>query len=102
MAFSPIPHVIVMVGALVFQGVFYGEEIAEESFPEYEQPNTEGFWGAVEALTAVVNTVWGAVVFLFNLITFNIPGSPWWSRVVVSTYFGGTIFWSIATLIRGN
>lgn len=99
---SPVPHLLVMTVVLVFQGVLFGSEIAEESFPEFEEPSSGGFFGALEALLAVVQAVWGVVVFVFNLVTFNVPGAPWFIRVPIATYFGGTIVWSLASLIRGS
>lgn len=101
---SPIPHLLVMVVVLVFQAVLFGAEYAEASFPEFDEPDTGGgfFGGALDILGAIINTIWGVVVFVFNLVTFNVPDAPFWIRAPIATYFGGTIIWSIASLVRGG
>lgn len=92
----------IIVLTLTFEGVLFAEEIAERSFPSFEEPTSGGFFGLLDALLAVVQTVWGVVVFFFNLITFNVPGAPGWVRVPVSAMLGGGLVWSIAVLVRGG
>lgn len=102
MAASPVKVLVVAVIVLAFEAMLFGAQLAEQSFPEFEQPDSGGFFGVIEGLLAVVDVIWGVVVFIFNLITFNVGGAPWWIRLPVGTVFGGSIVWSIATLIRGN
>lgn len=101
---SPVPHLLVMTVVLVLQGAIFGAQLAEESFPEFEQPDSGGgfFGGALDILGAIISAIWGVVTFVFNLVTFNVPGAPWFIRVPVATYFGGTIVWTIASLVRGG
>lgn len=87
---------------VTFEGMIFGQELAERSFPTYEEPQSSGFFGVLDALLAIVKVIWGAVVFFFNLITFNVPGAPWWVRLPVGGLIGGGFVWSVATLIRGG
>lgn len=102
MAASPVPILAIIILTLTFEGLLFGSEIADRSFPSYEEPQSGGFWGALDAVVAVVQVIWGAVVFFFNLITFNVPGAPWYIRVPIGAMLGGGLVWSLATLIRGN
>lgn len=92
---------IVLV-TVAFEGLIFGAEIAERSFPAFDQPQSGGFFAVLDALLAIVQTIWGAVVFFFNLLTFNIPGAPFWVRVPVGGLIGGGFVWSVATLVRGG
>ena len=100
MARSPIMTLAIILTVLAFEGLIFGQSIAERSFPTFEEPTSTGFWGAFEAALAFVKAVWGVVVFLFNLITVNVPGSPWWIRLPVGGILGGGLIWSIAQLLR--
>jgi len=86
-----------MVTVLVFQAVLFGAEYAEAAFPEFEQPE-----GVLDIIQQVLSAIWGVVEFVFSLVTFNVPGAPFWIRVPIATYFGGTIVWSVASLVRGG
>lgn len=92
---------IVMI-TITFEGLLFGSEIAARSFPSFDQPTSGGFFGALDAILAVLQAVWGAIVFFFNLLTFNIPGAPWWIRIPIGSILGGGFVWSIAALIRGG
>ena len=83
-------------------GLMYGTEIAERSFPSFEEPQTTGIFGTLGGVGAALQTAWGAIVFIWNFVTFNVPGAEWWVRAPLSVIFGGSITWSIATLARGN
>lgn len=87
---------------LTFEGLLFGSEIAERGLPSFERPNTGGFFGALDALLAIVSGVWGAILFFLNLVTFNVPGAPWWIRLPVGGLLGGGLIWSIAVLFRGG
>lgn len=101
MAMNPLPVLAIVTISLVFQGLLFGQEIAERSFPTFEKPE-EGAWGALEAAGNVLLSLWGVVVFLYNLVSFNVPGAPWYARVIVGGITGSAVIWSIATLVRGN
>lgn len=102
MAESPIIVLTVIMFVLVGEGLLFGAEIAERSFPAFEEPSSSGLLGAVEGAVSVLQAVWGAVVFFFNMITFNIPGAEFWVRAPMTVIFGGALFWSISSLARGN
>lgn len=102
MASSPIPILAVIVLVLTFEGLLFGAEVAEMSYPTFEEPQSGGFFGALEALLAVVQAIWGTIVFIFNLLSFNIPGVPWYVQVPVASILFGGLIWSIAELVRGN
>lgn len=93
---------VVIILTLTFEGLLFGEELAERSFPSFEEPSSSGFFAVLEALLSIVKVIWGTVVFLFNLITFNVPGAPWWVRLPAAGVLGGGLIWSIAILIRGG
>lgn len=95
---DPTAFLFVIVVFLVFEGVAFGDQIAEESFANYE-PDDFGGW---DILGDIVSFIVGAATFLFNLLTFNIGDAPWWIRVPVSFVINGGLFWSVLTLIRGN
>lgn len=102
MAPSPLPLAIIIIGTLVFEAMLYGGAVAEAAFPTFEQPSSGGFFGALDALLAVVQGVWGVVEFIWGLVTFNVPGAPIEARVIVGGIFGIGIIVFIAMLIRGN
>lgn len=88
---------------LIGEALIFGEELAQRSFPSFEEPtSTTAFGGFIEGVVGTVQLIWGGVVFFFNLITFNIPDAPWSIRLALSSILGGSLIWSIATLIRGN
>ena len=98
----PIKILAVIIMTLTFEGLLFGEQIAERSFPTLDEPTTTGFWGALDALIAVVRAIWGAVVFFFNLLTFNVPGAPWWIRLPVGSVLGGGLLYSVTVIVRGG
>lgn len=100
---------VVILATLSFEGLVFGGELAEQSFPKFEQPNEgdcSGFLDGVACffgwIVEVAKLIFGTVVFLFNLVTFNVPGTPLFIKVVLSGGIIGSIVWCVATLIRGN
>jgi hypothetical protein len=112
MAMNPLPIIAIITATLVFQALIFGEEYAEQSFPNYEEftsacdDGDDGFFSGIYCIFQQVGyffrVIVGVVLFLFNLISFNVPGAPWFIRVIVSGILGGGIFWATATLFRGN
>lgn len=106
MASSPVKVLLLVFLVLTFEALMFGNQLIEESFPEFQEPQVNPWLGPggvlLDALLAVVQTIWGTVVLLFNAITFNVAGAPWFIRVPVGVAMGGSLFWSISTLIRGN
>ena len=102
MGASPMPILAIVILVLVFEGLLFGEEIAEQALPTFNQPQSGGFWGALDALISVVQAVWGSVLFFLSLLTFNVPGAPWFVRVPIGALLGGGLIYSVVTIIRGN
>lgn len=102
MASSPMIVLTIVTASLGFMGLIYGATIAETTFPSFEQPSSGGFFGALDALLAIIQGVWGTILFILKLITFQVPGAPWYIRLLVGATMGGAIIWSVATLFRGN
>lgn len=92
----------IIILVLTGEALIFGEEIAARSFPTFEQPQSSGILGALDALLAVIQGVWGAIVFFFNLVTFNVPDAPFWVRIPAGAILGGGLVWSISQLFRGN
>lgn len=114
-AASPAPIILVVALTLVFEGLLFGSSIANTSFPAASSVDfgSCGNVGGLDligcvisnAFNAVVNVfkvIIGAVVFFFNLVSFNVPGAPWFVRMVVGCAIGGSIIWAIAGMFRGN
>lgn len=99
---NPVPILAIITIVLTFEGLLFGEELAQYSFPEFNEPESGGFFGILDALLAIVQAVWGAVVFFLNLLTFNVPGAPWYVRLPIGAILSGGLIWSIAVLIRGG
>lgn len=99
---NPLPILLIIIMTLTFQGLLFGAEIADRVFPTFREPTSGGFFGVLDAIIAVVQAVWGVVLFFFSLLFFDVPGAPWWVRVPVGAALTGGLIWSIATLIRGG
>lgn len=108
---SPLPIIGALTLAIVFQAIFFAAEAGDKAFPTFEQPGfAEGECdGPIKAVVCgaktiirLVTSIWGVVVFVVDIITFNISGAPWWARVVISTLNITGISWLIARLIRGG
>ena len=92
---------VVILFTLVFQGVIFGQEISERVFPDFVEPRS-GVLGALDAVVAVAQAIWGGVLFFIALIGFDIPGTPWWLRVPMIAYNSFPIIYGISLLIRGG
>lgn len=114
MAASPIIFSFLAVSGFVFQFALFGEEYLSDSFGlfgelsgECEKPGgLEAFFAGIKcAVNKVIDffrIVGGVVVFFFKLATFDIPGSPWYVRSILTTLFMGGLLWSVGTFFRGN
>ena len=100
MAKSPLLILFIILTVLAFEGLLFGAEIAERTFPQFNQPQGGGFWSNLDSIVALVEAVWGAVLFFLNLISFNVPGAPFWIRLPIGGLLGGGLVWSIANLIK--
>jgi len=63
--------------------------------------NTGGF-GGLDILGDIIEAIIGVVLLIFNALTFNVDGAPFWVQVPVAIIIIGSLSWSAATLIRGN
>jgi len=95
----PLAVIAVVMMTLSFEALLAGEELVEEAFPGIENRDCSGFFDTLEC---IVDTVFGAVVYFFHLVTFAPGDPPLWVRVPLAVSLGGAIFWSLVTLIRGN
>lgn len=115
---GPIALLLIALGTITFQAIIFEEEYAQESFfPTAEIPNCDVYGDGIAEgiqrigcqigafLTGVGNVflvIYGVGVFLANAFTFNIPGAPWYIRVVFTTVFAGGIGIYLASLFRGT
>lgn len=115
MGTSPVVGIVIVVLTLTFQGLLFGADIAEKSFPDLIRPEHQtqdcdgffdGFVCAFENVIAFIANIFivlfGAIIFLFNMITFNVPGAPWFVRVPFGALMFGLIGWPAFTFFRGN
>lgn len=125
MAASPITVMVIIAATLAFTAIIFGDTMAANSFPALGNTDfsdcharTGGFLGFITGdslgyigciigkmfnfVMNIFKVIFGTIVFIVNLISFNIPGAPWYVRAVIGTGFGGTLLWSMATLMRGN
>jgi len=113
---NPTPLVIIIVATLAFESLMFGNELAGSAFPPLAPVNFGACGGTGNAFTDiacvlyqtflvignVVLVFFGIVMFLWNLVSFNVPGTPWFVRLVIGSSFGGSILLIIAGLFRGT
>lgn len=114
MASSPMAFLIIITLTLTFEGLYFGQDLFTNSYPEFNPVSFDsctgnaldliGCWFANlgNIVLNIVKAIFGTVVFFFNLLSFNIPGTPVAIRAILGTIFTGGIIWSIAGLVRGN
>ena len=98
----------VIVSTFAFEGIVYGNALVEESFAltAPAAPSCTGFLDGVACalgwIVQVFQAIAGALVFLFNLLTFNIPDAPIPVRIVLAAVFDGGLLLLIVSIFRGN
>ena len=110
MGTSPLVPLFVIVVTVAFQGLLYGTELANQSFPsdlfEYEDRDCEGFFDGAACIARAIydflRVVVGIPVLFWNLGTFNVPGAPTLVRVLIGGMLAGCIVWTLAEFFRGN
>lgn len=110
MASSPIIVLAICVPTFVFQALLVGAVQGEPEFPTFSTSTVvcsgDGFVDGIKCpfywVMDLFRVLFAAAGWFFGLLTFNVPGAPWFIRVVVSSLIGGPTVWAIATLIRGN
>lgn len=107
---APIALLFIIAVSFAFQMAFLGDEINEIEF-EIDNPQNqtedEGFFSdwtpdSLDALAAIIGTIWGFVKTFFNFLTFNVPGAPTWVRFIVGMTINGSLAWSLVALLRGT
>ena len=127
MGYAPISALAIVFLTLAFEGLVFGTDLAEQSFPEFQPVEYDdcvfepgggipilsdvgeatGYIGCILAntftvLVNVVLAVFGTIAFLFNLLTFNVPGAPDYIRFPVGGIIVATILISSVMIFRGN
>lgn len=104
-----LPLLFVIVATLAFEGLVYGEEIAADTFSEFDEPEDRDCSGFLDGVACVFTfivdlfqAIFAAVIFLFRLIIFDVPDAPWWIRLPVATVLGGGIVLIVVQVFRGN
>lgn len=110
---GPIAAILIIAMTLAFEGLLFGSTIAEQSYPALIPASFSTCGGGIDGIACYIGTfflfvanlfigIFGTAVFIFNLISFNVPGAPWFVRTVVGAGFGLTLGWAIASLFRGG
>lgn len=106
---TAIALLFVIISTFAFEGIAYGNVLVEESFPTITDPGTPSCTGfldgvacALDWIVAVFQAIFGALTFIFNLLTFNIPDAPIPLRIVLSTVFDGGLVLLLVSIFRGN
>lgn len=110
MAASPTIVLAICIPTLVFQAMFVGAVQGEPEFPAFSTSsavcNGSSFVDAISCpfywIVDLFRVIVAGAAYFFGLLTFNVPGAPWFIRVVVSSLIGGPTVWAIVTLVRGN
>lgn len=114
---APVAILLIAAGVLAFQAVVYADEYATQSIiTSVDTPECVGDFSGIVGATAliacriqqgflfIVNVflvIFSVVRFMFNAITFNVPGAPFYVRAMFATFFIGSLGWSIAGMFRG-
>lgn len=119
-AASPLVVVVIALSTMGFEALVFGEELAASSFPDFLPVNFDecddsgsGFFSFDDRIGcffanvghAIANFfifLYGAGVFFWNVVSFNVGGAPWFVRLVVGSIFGGTVLWALVGVFRGN
>lgn len=101
MAPSPVPILATIGIYVVLFALITGTEADAMGLDEDAGIDTGGF-GGLDILGDIINAIIGVVVLIFNALTFNVEGAPFWISIPVAIIIIGSLSWSAATLIRGN
>lgn len=114
LASNPIPVLAIVLLTLAFEGLLFGNQLAGASFPASSTVDFGGCSGSgldyigcvigntFSFIINVFKIIFGVVAFFFNLVSFNVPGAPWFVRLFLGGVMGGALLWSIAGLFRGD
>ena len=101
MAPSPVPVLAIIGIYLAFFAVLQGLGSVTSDLDDDPGVPTTGF-GGLDILGEIVDAIISVVVLIFNGLTFNVDGAPFWIQFPVAVVIIGSLTWSAATLIRGN
>lgn len=79
--------VFVVFGLII--GAFFGESTEQMSVDDIRPvnpnvPDQRSAWRrAWDGLVGIVATIWNALMFLFRALTMDIPGLPWYLRMLI-------------------
>lgn len=110
---APVAFLLVAVAVFGFETVIFGGDLVESSIYatlEFEDCSEQGFFDTAacaisngfKAIANVFLILASVIRFLFNALTFNVPGAPVAVRVLFGAAFTAGIGWPIANLIRGS
>lgn len=88
--------VFIAVVVTLFQGLLYGSELDETDNVDFDQPT-----GILDIIATIFASIWAFIVTLFNFFTFNVPGAPWYVRVLVSGMYVAAFSLTIVAILRG-
>lgn len=97
----------VIVATFAFEGLVYGDALAEASFGAFGDSEAttcsdNNFGCIVDFIVSVFQGIYGGIAFLFNLLAFNIPDAPTWVRFVLVGVLDGGLVLLIVSILRGN
>jgi hypothetical protein len=101
---DPVKIIVVWSIFFIFTSMLLAAGVADvPQVPLIERPTSRGgLMGAVDILVGIINVLWVGVAFLFHVFTFNIGGTPFYIRAIITALTTPSLFWAIARLIRGG
>lgn len=99
---NPITILAVVTVFTIFSALVIGTTSEESPIPTFREPEGSGFFAALDALLSILKVIWGVIVFIGKAMTLDIPGAPWFVRLVIGTLTVGGVSWALASMIRGR
>jgi len=101
LAASPVPVLIIIGLYVAFYALITGTAADSMGLDQDPGVSTSGF-GGVDIIGDIIDAIISVVLLIFNALTFNVDGAPFWVQIPVAIAIIGSLTWSAATLIRGN
>lgn len=101
MAPSPVAVLAVIAIYLAMFAVLEGASSVDSDLDQDPDVATSGF-GGVDILGDIIEAIISVVVLIFNGLTFNVDGAPFYIQFPIAVIIIGSLTWSAVTLIRGN
>lgn len=102
MGLNPIPYALVCTLAYTIQILAAGSGVVEVNFPDPDIDFGGGFFGFLSGLFDLAKAGVELAVFIFQFLTFQISGVPWYIGVPIAVFCNGSIIWSIVLVFRGT